>query len=429
MKNGVIPSEISSDKSGYSLFVYMVCFYIFIFIERPWESVSYFNGISIERYYAVIMIFMAFLNGKIKISYSPVNKWVYSLLAIHFLLAPFAFKPGFALDQGIDYGKMVILYMLMLAISDDERYLKLLVKAFVISMMFYMLHSIWQYSNGRHLYRMGISRMMGADATYNDPNAFGASVVLSLPFAYALFRTEIIPIMRKFYLCYVALALLCIVLTGSRSASVAFVFLLLLFGFNQKRISKILMLLVIIFSLGAIWLVMPAEKQGRIMTLWDDESGPRNAYSSARGRLAGLKVSWEMFKREPFTGVGAGGANFIGYRMANGIDEPGAESPTQSHNLYGQVIAEFGVIGTALFVGMVFSIWRCALIVRKKASLEGRERDYRYVLSEAIIASLLALLLLGLAGHNFYRPLWLWLAAWSGALYSLNKKDVNMRIQ
>jgi hypothetical protein len=40
------------------------------------------------------------------------------------------------------------------------------------------------------------------------------------------------------------------------------------------------------------------------------------------------------------------------------------------------------------------------------------------------MASLLLLLLLGLAGHNFYRGLWLWMAAWSGSLVLIAKTKI-----
>ena len=45
-----------------------------------------------------------------------------------------------------------------------------------------MLHSVWEYKNGRHVFRMGISRLVGVDKTLGDPNSFGASIVYSLPF-------------------------------------------------------------------------------------------------------------------------------------------------------------------------------------------------------------------------------------------------------
>jgi O-antigen ligase len=397
----------------------MVCFYVFLVIERPWESIRYLEGIPIERTFAVLLILCAALSGKLTVEKSQTNFWVYGLLSLHFLLAPFSYSFDYAVDAGIEYAKMVVLYLLMLSVARDEESLKLLVKAFVITMFVYMSHSLWEYSNGRHVWRMGISRMVGVDQTYSDPNAFGASVVLSLPFVYALLRAETNPLLRKLYLVHFALAVVCVVLTGSRSASIALVALFLGWALTQKGIRKIGILALVIFALGTTWTVMPEEKRERIMTLWDEEAGPDSAHQSADGRLWGWRVSWEMFKQQPFTGVGPGGKNYIEYRVDNRVDVllGGLPSPTQSHILYGEVLAKFGVFGAFLFAGLVLATWNQSRKVKKYFAVDPANSNFfLYSLAQAITAALLLLLLLGLGGHNFYRPLWLWLAAWSGSL-------------
>lgn len=409
----------------------MVCFYVFLVIERPWESIRHLEGIPIERTFAVLLILCAAFSGKFTINKSQTNFWVYGLLALHFLLAPFSFSFEYAVDTGIEYAKMVVLYLLMLSVARDEKSLKFLVKAFVIAMFVYMSHSLLEYFNGRHVWRMGISRMVGVDQTFNDPNTFGASVVLSLPFVYALLRSETKPLFRKLYLAHFALAVVCVVLTGSRSASIALVLLLLGWALMQKGAKKMVIFALVIFALGATWTVMPEEKKVRIQTLWDKEAGPENAHQSAEGRLLGWQVSWEMFKQKPFTGVGPGGKNYTEYRVSSKVDAlyGGVPSPNQSHILYGEVLAEFGVFGAFFFTGLVLSTWNQAR--KTRIIFDGnpdKEHFFVYWLGAAIIAALLLLLLLGFGGHNFYRPLWLWLAAWSGSLVHLveARRDVPM---
>jgi O-antigen ligase len=136
-----------------------------------------------------------------------------------------------------------------------------------------------------------------------------------------------------------------------------------------------------------------------------------------------------MFKQRPFTGVGAGGNNFIGYRMANNIDEAGQASPTESHVLYGQVLAEFGVFGAIVFIGFVASLFRCCFFARKCLREKGLIDGFSYKLGGAIIVGLLLLLFLGFAGHNFYRPLWLWAAAWSGSLLLITKRTIQLSVK
>lgn len=417
-----INPEINGNR--YSFIAVLVCIYIFLVIERPWESIRYLHEIPIERTFAVFLILSSILSGKFAVERSLTNFWVYGLLLLHFLLTPFSYSFEYSLETGIEYAKMVVLYLLMLSVARDEDSLRLLVKAFVFTMFIYMSHSLLEYFNGRHVYRMGISRMVGVDETFSDPNTFGASVVLCLPFVYALLRSETKPILRKIYLCHFALAVVCVILTGSRSASIALVFLALAWALTQKGMKKFRILILVLIALGAVWTVMPAEKRERIQTLWDEDVGPKGAHQSAEGRLYGWKVSWEMFKQQPFTGVGPGGKNYMGYRIAHDVDSlfGNLPSPTQSHHLYGEVLAEFGIVGAFLFVGLVVSIWHQARRAQK-LSVVYREKEYPFLcyLGAAILIALLLLLLLGFGGHNFYRPLWLWLAAWSGSLVHLSE--------
>ena len=101
-----------------------------------------------------------------------------------------------------------------------------------------------------------------------------------------------------------------------------------------------------------------------------------------------------MFKNAPFTGVGAGGKNFIGYRMAylDGI-------PEQAHNLFGEVLGELGAGGVILFVGLVVVIVRCCLNARSLLFQMGNVEVFSYSLAGAIIVSVVLLLLL-----RFGRP-------------------------
>ncbi len=138
---------------------------------------------------------------------------------------------------------------------------------------------------------MGISRMMGVDSTYSDPNSFGASVVLSLPFVYTLFRYEMRSWLRKSYCGYFVLAVLCVVLTGSRSASIALVFLLILWSMMQKGKKKLYILALVFLSLSVVWFNMPAEKKVRIRSIWDENAGPANAHSPQRVEFTDSKLA------------------------------------------------------------------------------------------------------------------------------------------
>lgn len=62
--------------------------------------------------------------------------------------------------------------------------------AFLAVMAIYMMHSLWEYHNGRHTFRMGIARLIGVDDTNGDPNSFGATIVYALPFVVAFWTSR-----------------------------------------------------------------------------------------------------------------------------------------------------------------------------------------------------------------------------------------------
>lgn len=407
-------SLIESPDRSYPLPFVMLCTYVSLVIWRPWESISYLSGIPVERSFAVLMILVCLSSGKFVIVSSPLNKYVYGLLILHFLLIPFSFNGDATWYESIEYLKVIIVYLLILSVIEGKDNLRVFVQVLVLATLLYSIHSLWEFNNGKYVWRMGIKRMVGASDTYGGPNAFGGTLVLGMPFAYALLRTEISSSFRKLYYLYYAVAVVCIVLTGSRSAMIAFVFLIGLWVFSQSGWKKILYFLFAILMLVTTWHLMPAEKQERIQTLWDEDAGPANAHASTDGRRLGWLASWEMFKKSPLTGVGPGGGNFAEYRETylDGIYE-------QAHNLLGQVLAGLGIGGFFLFLGLIVSLWRTTSKAKKLIVLMEREKlssNFLLSLSQSIFACLLLLLLLGLAGHNFYRPHWLWLAGLSGLL-------------
>lgn len=401
----------------------LICVYLFLVIERPWESIRYLHGLQIEKPFAILLVAVALLRNQVKIVTSPTNKWVYGLLAIHFILAPFAFDSSYAVDQGIEYAKMIVLYLLMLSTVEDENSLRMLIKCYVFSTMLYSVHSLWEYTNGRHVWRMGIARMIGVDSKFSDPNSFGATVALSLPIVYALLRSETSQFVRKLYYVYFGIAVTCVVLTGSRTSFVAMLVLCLIWILAQQGKRKLVVLAAAVTAFAIVWTVMPEEKQNRFRTLWNEEAGPENAKASADGRMMGWKTSWKMFKQNPLTGVGAGGKNFVSYRMMHHAED-GLQAANQAHVLYGEVLAEFGIIGAFLFLGLIISIVLCCSRARSRLILADEGKSFAFNLAGAIVITMTLLLIFGIGGHNFYRPLWLWLAAWSGSLLVITSKSV-----
>ena len=381
--------------------------YIALIIIRPWESISYILDFKIERYTGYVLIIYAILSNKLRVISSPLNATVYLMLASHFILSLSSFDSTFALDQSIEYFKIIITYIIALTACENEDDLVLFIKVFVVATMIYTAHSLLEFYNGRHVYRMGIVRLTGVGWTYNDPNTFAASISLSFPFIIFLIKTSKSIKIKLIYCLYIVIGILCVFMTGSRSGLLSIILFALLFIFLWTKNHFFRNITVLCLLLITILTVLPDSYKTRIETIWNSDVGNESAHQSTKGRVLGFQAGWAMFKARPLTGIGVGSKNFINYRVEylDGIKE-------QSHNLLGEILGEMGLVGIILFSMLVYKIIITSHNIRIQSS--------NFILQElslSIIITVIGLLFLGLGGHNYYRPLWVWLAAWTSLAY------------
>jgi len=141
-----------------------------------------------------------------------------------------------------------------------------------------------------------------------------------------------------------------------------------------------------------------------VRTIWDPTLN-ESAEASKQARVQGFHAAMEIFRRFPAAGVGPG--NFLLYRnryVDGGIYEP--------HNLVAEMLAETGLVGSTAFVFMVVTTLINGRRVRRAAA--GQLEPTVQVLDHLVVAcrdSMILLFVGGMAGGNFYRFNWLWLAA------------------
>jgi hypothetical protein len=369
--------------------------YMFLFIHRPFELWPALGAIHLERIYmAATLLAVAVWPGK----QWPRNSlhWAFAAFAaavvVSWLLSPWA-----DIGQTVvaNYFKILVFYVLLVLVVHSERDLQRLVFAFLVVMAVYMSHSLREYFCGRHVYRMGIMRMIGVDDSLGDPNAFGASIVYSLPFVTPFWILRPWRPVRWFLAGYVVLALVCIGLTGSRSAMVGLVaWAVLTIGRSRARKRWAILALV---AAPFVWMALPASLQTRFETIVHPEAGPASAQASAEGRIEGLRTGVRLLGQYPLTGCGPGA--WI----------PASGSSIESHNLYGQVMGELGLLGSFAFLAVVGAFWINLRRLRKSYAASGAwGSDFPSCVAQAAGLALVLLLFEGNFSHNLYRYNWLW---------------------
>ena len=379
--------------------IWLLGFYMWLYVHRPFEYYPWLGELQIER---VFMIF-ALVCWMI----APNKGWPFNRMHLAVLLygaaifiswqvSPLVWKP-ICTGAVEDIAKVGVFYLLLVTSVRDEKDLKLLIFFFIGATGLYMSHSMLEYINGRYEWRMGISRMIGVDSTYCNPNAFAGTLVFAFPLTLPLWADKPSRFRRFLLLGYAVGSVACILLTGSRAGFAGMLAFGLLYVLTTSRRRTGILLVAAAACIAAV--ALPGELQNRFLTLVDDSYGPNNARASAEGRLQGFMYGLQLFEQSPLTGTGL--STFAMLTRREGA----------AHNLYGQVLSEMGLIGAAALLGLVFAFfanaWEVRRFYRRHPELP---RDFPYHVSRAITMAVILLLFVGWSGHIMFRYNWLWFA-------------------
>jgi hypothetical protein len=377
--------------------IYLLIGYMWLFVHRPFEVWPALAALRIERVYMLLTLAYWALAARKRWVSNPLHA-AYAAFSTAVILCWLA-SPWSDQERAQvaveNYLKQLVFYVLLVTTIQDEAGLKKICTGFLGIVGVYMAHSLREYLAGRHVYRMGIARMVGVDESMGDPNSFGGSIIYALPFMPAVWMCLPGRTSRAALLGYFGLSVLCVILTGSRSSLIgllAWIFVMVVRSRYRFRL-----LVPVVVLLAGTWLMLPPNLQNRFYTLIDPSVGPANAQESAEGRADGLRNGVKLLETYPLTGCGPGV-----WRFATG-------SPIESHNLYGQVVGEMGLLGILTFGPVVLLLWWNARWIKATyRRLPEWNRDFLYYVGGAVGLALLLLLFLGFGGHNLFRYSWLW---------------------
>jgi O-antigen ligase len=368
---------------------------MFLFLYRPFEIWPALGEIHLERIYMVGAIGAVLLNPRRRWIANAQNR-AYAAFAIvvllSWLVSPWMSRGDVRVEN---YLKLLVFYPLLISTVAEEQALRRVVVGLVGVTGLYMAHSLREYLNGRNIYAMGISRMVGIDRMEADPNSFGTSIVYVLPLLALLWEDRPSRRLRLGLWAHLGLSVVCILLTGSRSSLLGLLFVVgVLVGRHRQR-GRLTVLLGVVAPL--IWFALPGSLQNRFMTILDPSVGPANAQESAEGRRQGFWLGLTLWQKYPVLGCGPNA-----FMAATG-------SPIQSHNLYGQLTGELGTLGVLAFAAILACFWSNIRAIRTAYRAHPDwPRDFLYHLAGAVGLSVLLLLLLGNFADNLFRYTWVW---------------------
>lgn len=395
--------------------VWMLIGYMFLFVHRPFEIWPVLGTIRLERIYMLATLAVwAVAKGDKSWPSNSLNRAFLAFTAAVLVCFACSHWNGTLKAQTLveNYLKILVFYVIIVTTVRDQRHLEWLIQGFMLVMAIYMAHSLREYMCGRHVYRMGIPRMIAVGTSEADPNSFGATIAYALPLVEPLWTLNTSRRFRLLLIGYLALSVTCIGLTGSRSSFLMLLIYALITALRSRYRVRMLLFLVLVAPI--LWGLLPPSLQNRFTTIVKPEDGPKNAQVSAESRTEGFNIGRELWSKSPFVGYGPGA--WI----------PATGRKIESHNLYGQVMGEMGTLGLVTFSGVLIAFWtnirRIAAAYRDHPDWE---KDFVYHLAMALGKGVLLMLIGGWAGHNLFRYSWLWY----GGFLILARRCVEQRLE
>ena len=409
MESEGLCEQQSQRTASVSFIVWLLVGYMWLFIHRPFEIWPWLATIRIERTYMILTIVCWLLSGP---KFPTGNRlhgrfgfFVFVMLA-SWVMSPYSNAGD---DAVANYLKYAVFYVLLVTSIRNKRDLHTILTGYVAVMTLLMAHSLREYFSGRAIYAQGIVRLwpVGASLDFND---LAGLIVCSLPFVWVLWHETASFRTRLLLLGYLCMAGYCVMLTGSRMGFCGVVLASMLACLASRKRWQLLAMYPVLAVI--LWTAMPQDRKDRILTLVDPSRGPRNAIASAGNfRYSGFKKALPLFDERPLLGFGP-----MGYHAIHGI---------MPHNLYGQVLAELGVLGAIAFASILLGVGQNTLEAKrirrnsgallKIASPCWRGRSQSGTLAwHTVLGMSATFLLLAIMswGFNFlYWHVWLWFGA------------------
>ena len=280
----------------------------------------------------------------------------------------------------------VLSYFVVINTIENKKQFKFILYVFSIAAVITAFYGLYQYMFGDLYSQAWLDKEMFEDikmrvySTFENPNVYGEYLILAIPIIVGLLWTEKGIFKKLFWLGSLGVTMLALALTFSRGCWLG---IILAIGLLAIMIDRRFILLGIV-ALLFLPFVLPESIINRFLSIGNmgDSSTSYRVYIWM-GTLAMLADYW-------FSGIGLGITSFntiYPIYSYNNISAP------HSHNLYLQLVVEFGIVGLIVFLGMLYNFYKETIIsICKKKN----------ILTSSLIAGVSGFMLQSMFDHTWY---------------------------
>lgn len=397
------------------------CFYIAVFVIRPWEKLfPWLQAVRFERSFVIVLLVVVLADRGFRIIFERQTIAFMGLISALTICTASAVDPTVAWEgsSGLyTYLTTAFGFFLFLSVVRTKYELTFLVTCQLVATGLYLGKSLWEFHiHGAGSVSMGVLRLSGIDVMHSHPNSVAAMTVLSFPIwsfvwntrdtfvsTWPLFWQKWFTRSLKFYLVIAALTLMA---ANSRTSYVSAVLFGILFIRRHNSFNQQIKYLFGFMALASvIWIALPQASRDRIESIWNESASNESAQESADGRILGFKAGMEMFRRSPIVGIGVN--NFIPYRVQrlDGVN-------LVAHNAAGEILGQTGLLGATAFICFV-AVMLCNTfeLLRDRPGNTTISSDYDTNFGLMGRDTVILLLLHGLTMDILFHYSWVWMSA------------------
>ena len=326
------------------------------------------------------------INKNFKLKYFKTNAWVLMFALVIGICAVTSISLEESRNIALLMIAFVLSYFVVINTIENKKQFKFILYIFSIAAVITAFYGLYQYMFGDLYSQAWLDKERFEDikmrvySTFENPNVYGEYLILAIPIIAGLLWTEKGIFKKLFWLGSLGVTMLALALTFSRGCWLG---IILAIGLLAIMIDRRFILLGIV-ALLFLPFVLPESIINRFLSIGNmgDSSTSYRVYIWM-GTLAMLADYW-------FSGIGLGITSFntiYPIYSYNDISAP------HSHNLYLQLVVEFGIVGLIVFLGMLYNFYKETIIsICKKKN----------ILTSSLIAGVSGFMLQSMFDHTWY---------------------------